>query len=245
MLFGSQRAAAHLGAGFLLILKPKLRRFVYLPVLINIGVFAGLFYWAWQAFSDWSLWMSQQIPDWLAWLEWLLWPVFILGILLGLVFGFTLIVHLISAPFMGLLAEKVEEHLTGVRPMTDEPLWPMIQRTFAREWTKIAYMLPRLLGLVILSFIPVVNLIAPLLWFMFNAWMLAIQYLDYPMDNHRISFDAMRTQLAQKRVQSLSFGACVSVLTPLPLINLVLMPAAVAGATQMWVQEFSSSANPS
>ncbi|MBP2261259.1 uncharacterized protein involved in cysteine biosynthesis [Pseudomonas sp. BP8] len=40
--------------------------------------------------------------------------------------------------------------------------------------------MPRALALLILSFIPVVNVIAAPLWLIFGVWMMAIQYIDYP-----------------------------------------------------------------
>ncbi len=53
---------------------------------------------------------------------------------------------------------------------------------------KLAYILPRMAILFVISWIPVINLIAPLLWGAFTAWTMAITYLDYPMDNNKVSF---------------------------------------------------------
>jgi CysZ protein len=88
-----------------------------------------------------------------------------------------------------------------------------------------------------------VNIIAPVLWFLFGAWMMAIQYCDYPMDNNKVSFRQMKVMLAQRRLTSLSFGAIVQVGMMIPLVNLVMMPAAVIGATLIWCEEYSSSQN--
>lgn len=106
-----------------------------------------------------------------------------------------------------------------------------------RELSKLAYYLPRLLLLLILSFIPVVNILAPFLWFLFGAWMMAIQYCDYPMDNNKVSFRQMKVMLAKRRLTSVSFGAIVQVGMMIPLVNLVVMPAAVIGATLYWCEE--------
>jgi CysZ protein len=84
--------------------------------------------------------------------------------------------------------------------------------------------------------------VAPFLWFIFTAWMLAIQYADYPFDNHKIKFDDMRNNLKQKQGKSYSFGALVSVFTTIPILNLIVMPVAVCGATAMWVAEFKDQA---
>lgn len=56
-----------------------------------------------------------------------------------------------------------------------------------REWQKLAWYLPRAIVLLILYFIPGIGqTVAPVLWFLFSAWMLAIQYCDYPFDNHKV-----------------------------------------------------------
>lgn len=75
--------------------------------------------------------------------------------------------------------------------------------------------------------------VAPVLWFLFSAWMLAIQYCDYPFDNHKVSFADMRRALRQHKTDNLQFGALVSLFTMIPILNLVILPVAVCGATAM------------
>ena len=43
--------------------------------------------------------------------------------------------------------------------------------------------------------------------------------------------------MRQKRWQSLSFGGVVYLVLLVPVVNLLMMPAAVAGATLFWVRE--------
>jgi len=86
----------------------------------------------------------------------------------------------------------------------------------------------------VISWIPVLNLLAPILWGIFSAWMMAITYLDYPMDNNKVSFADMRKRLSGRWWHSLSYGGLVMVLTLIPLANLFLLPGAVAGAVLMW-----------
>lgn len=108
-----------------------------------------------------------------------------------------------------------------------------------REWTKILYSLPRLFLLFLLGFIPLLGqTLIPLFVLIFSAWLLAIQYCDYPFDNHKIGFTQMREVLAQRRLMNGTFGALVSLFTAVPFLNLVVMPVAVCGATAMWVNEY-------
>lgn len=43
--------------------------------------------------------------------------------------------------------------------------------------------------LLLLYFVPGIGqTVVPVVWFLFGAWMLAIQYCDYPFDNHKVGF---------------------------------------------------------
>lgn len=79
---------------------------------------------------------------------------------------------------------------------------------------KFARYLPRAIVLLILYFIPGIGqTLAPVLWFLFSAWMLAIQYCDYPFDNHKVPFKTMREALRTRKVTNMQFGALTSLFT--------------------------------
>ncbi|SDW00898.1 sulfate transporter CysZ [Marinobacter mobilis] len=232
----------YLGEGFRLIRQPGLRLFVIIPLLINILLFAGMAYFLAMMFSSLVDMAMGWLPDW-AWLQsldWLFWLLYGAVILLMLAYGFVIVANLIGAPFYGYLAELTEKHLTGQEPSVDGG-WAQIVRDIPRalwrEVQKILYYLPRALGLFIIGLIPVVNLVAAVLWFIFNSWMMALQYVDYPADNNRVSFPELKRQLAQQRLSALGFGLPVALAAMVPLLNLFVVPAAVCGATAYWVRE--------
>jgi CysZ protein len=49
--------------------------------------------------------------------------------------------------------------------------------------------------------------------------------------------------VSQKRFLNLGFGSAVSVATMTPFLNFLVMPAAVAGATALWVDQLKSLPN--
>jgi CysZ protein len=67
--------------------------------------------------------------------------------------------------------------------------------------------------------------------------MLALQYIDYPMANHGFKFSAIRSRLRGRRLLGLGFGAATAGMTLVPVLNFIVMPSAVAGATALWVRE--------
>ena len=236
----------YLGAGLRLILSPGLRRFVLLPLTVNLLLFIGLTVLAVREFEHWVAALMPSLPHWLGFLEYLLWPLFVALVLLILFFGFSLLANLIAAPFNGFLAEKVETVLRGrevAPPFHWGELLAMIPRTLGRELRKLGYFLPRTLGLLLLSLIPGVNLVAAPLWLLFGMWMMAVQYIDYPADNHQMSWPDMLAWLRAKRWQGLGFGAATYAALLLPGLNILLMPAAVAGATVFWVREDGAGAS--
>ncbi|MFP4138440.1 MAG: sulfate transporter CysZ [Halomonas sp.] len=223
-----------LARGTRLVYGAGLRRYVFIPIAINLLVYAAMLGYVLSHFGGWlAHWMSM-VPGWLAWLEWLIWPLFVLSLVLVVFFTFTLVTHLIAAPFYGFLAEKVEIVATGRAPLDDRGLAKAAVDALGREMVKLAYILPRMALLFVISWIPVVNLIAPLLWALFSAWMMAITYLDYPMDNNKVSFADMRRRLRARWWPTLTYGGGVTLITWIPLANLFLLPGAVAAGVLMW-----------
>jgi CysZ protein len=79
----------------------------------------------------------------------------------------------------------------------------------------------------------------PFLWLLFSAWFLALEYGDYPMANHGLSFAEQRQRLRQTRFTALAFGGGLTLLMMVPILNFVAMPAAVAGATVFWKERLA------
>jgi CysZ protein len=229
--------------GLRLLTAPGIRLFVLIPLLLNITIFALLISLSVAQFNRWMRSLLAWLPDWLDFLSWLLWPLAVLLLLVVVMYTFSVIANLIASPFNGLLAEKVEAQLTGqtaggglLDALKDAP------RAIAKEFRKIGYYLPRAWLVLALSLVPLLNLASPLLWFLLGAWMMALQYCDYPMDNHRYSLQQVRHRLGGERLTSLGFGAAVMLGTMVPGLNLLIMPAAVCGATIYWVERLRGGA---
>ncbi|MDC9720487.1 MAG: sulfate transporter CysZ [Gammaproteobacteria bacterium] len=232
------------GLGYLLqgarlLTQPGLRLFVLLPLLVNMLLFAlglGLLI---SLVGGWMSSFVTWLPEWLGGITWLLWLLFSLLFAMAVFFGFSLLANFIAAPFNGLLAEKVQLHLTGqdLGAASFGSIVASIPRTVGREISKLTYYLPRVFLLVVLTLIPGINVITPWLWLLFGAWMMAIQYVDYPMDNNGVSFRHMKRGLSQQKLLHLGYGGGVSILLMVPILNFFVMPIAVAGATALYVAE--------
>ena len=236
--------AAYLAKGLSLINKPGVRRFVIVPLLINVLIFTGLIWLFADQFGQFVDWLTPSLPDWLMWLTWLLWLVFGILAFALLFFGFTLIANLVGAPFNSYLAAAVEQYLTG-QPIADsgKSMGKEILESIIGELKKLLYYLLWAIPLFVISFIPVVNLLSPVLWGIFGAWMLSLEYTDYPLGNHGLTFPAIRKKIAEQRMLSLGFGGAVMLATLIPLFNFLIMPIAVAGANAMLVEQMPLNGN--
>ncbi|ABL99720.1 sulfate transporter CysZ [Shewanella amazonensis] len=227
--------------GFHLIRRPGLRTFVFIPLMINLLLFAGAFYVAFGQLEQLFAYISGQLPEYLSWLNFLLWPLAVLTMLVVMAFIFSSVMNWLAAPFNGLLAEKVEQLLTGktLYTGTTSDLIKDLPRILGREWLKLKYYLPRAILFLLLFWVPLVGqTAAPVLWFLFSSWMMAIQYCDYPFDNHKVPFNDMRFALRQTKGTSMSFGAAVTLFSMIPVVNFIVMPVAICGATAMWVDRY-------
>lgn len=226
--------------GFNLIRQPGLRLFVLIPLLINIIIFGLLIGLSFHQLNEWINAAMSWVPSWLDFLRWVLWPMAVTLIFTVVMYSFSIIANLIASPFNGLLAEKVEELLTGKEVAGYETISQALisfPKSIARELSKLLYYLPLALLVLIISFIPVINVIAPVLWFLLGSWMMVIQYCDYPMDNHQKSFSSMKKTIKTQRLTSYGFGAGVMIGTMIPIVNFIIMPIAVCGATVYWVEQ--------
>lgn len=214
------------------------RLFVVVPFLINSLLFAFAIAWAGSRIDGLVLRMQDAAPNYLDWVVWLLWPVFVLLALLGLFFGFTVLANLIGSPFNGLLAERVEKM---VDPESRQPDSLSLARELftapLEELRKLMYVFLLAIPLVLLLLVPPAYPFLPFLWAAFGAWVLALEYLDYPLGNWNLTTRQQRLLLRKRRMLALGFGSGVSLLTAIPVLNFVAMPAAVIGGTLLWSEQ--------
>lgn len=254
--------------GARLLTRRELRPFIIVPLLINLVLFVaitammisqlgGLADYLGSLLSHTPVntenmsWWESIMARGAAWaanvFEWLAWIIALAVLLLfffvyGYLFG--IITNIIAAPFNGFLAEKVEEILTG-RPPPPEPLGRMVWRTLGRELRKLRYFIGwGLVILVIALFTSWTVFVPAVLGALWGAWCMAIQYVDYPLDNHQRPFDELKRVLLRRKLTTLGFGGVVMLAKMVPILNIFVMPAAVAGGTALWIERLRREGDP-
>ena len=239
-----------LKSGFALIRVKGIRRFVVIPILVNVIVFIGLGWLLSGLFGELLSGISWLHPDPDSWLGWLadkflvlIWIIFGAAVLIIFTYTFSLVANLIAAPFNSLLAQKVEAHLGGTLEHDSGDSFSHILKSLSHilrsEIGKVLYLLFWIIPVLLLYVIPGINILAPFVSFLFGAWMLSLEYADYPMGNNGYLFGQIKKTMRANRNMALGFGSAVTLLTAIPVINLIAMPVAVAGATSLWVERLS------
>ena len=211
--------------GLTLLTRPELRKYLIIPLCINMVLYSialalGYFY-----ISDL---IAQFIPTWLSWLEWLIWPLFFISFSVVGFFTFTLLANLIASPFYSQLSAKTLEIISGEPSEITEQA---ITQVILAELKRMGYLVSRMLPLLILFVIPGINLIAPFLWALFGAWGMGLEFMAYPLENQGLLFAEQKDQASSRRIGMLSFGGLTVVGLSIPVLNLIIAPAAVIGAT--------------
>lgn len=240
----------YLKKGFDLIRQPGLRRFAILPVIVNVIVFSLVF---WLGYSLFGNLMDRFIGTgdgwWTGALRMVLWLLILMVGGAGVFFGFTALANIVGAPFNGFLAEAVERRLSGKGPPSQNmgdvlKTFPRIMLNEARKVIYFAFvgLIVWIAPMVITGAIPGLNVVVgSVVSVLFLAWMNAVEYIDYPMSARNVAFKQVRKTVRSRRWLCLGFGGAVLLCMAIPVLNLITMPAAVAGATALWHDHFRES----
>jgi CysZ protein len=217
-------AVGFLLKGVKLLTNPTLRGFVIIPILINIVLYSIVLALGYYYVDEL---ITQAIPSWLHWLNWILWPLFFISFFVLSFFSFTVLANLIASPFYGLLAARTQSLISGEAQVVEQP----ISQVLIAESKRVLYIITRMLPLLVLFFIPVINVIASFVLAIFGAWCLAMEYMAYPLENEGLLFAEQKELLKSVRLGALSFGGLTMLGLTLPVLNIIIAPAAVIGAT--------------
>lgn len=210
--------------GLALLPHKSLRKYLLIPVLINLVLYSSVLGLGYYFVAGW---IESLIPTWLSWLEWFLWPVFFLSFFIIGFFSFTMVANIIASPFYSQLANKTIEVLSG-KPsgIEEQPVATVVWS----EVKRLGYIVTRMLPLLLLFIIPGVNLLAPIIWALFGAWSMSMEYMAYPLENKGLLFKEQKEALKAARLASLSYGGITVLGLSIPVVNLLISPAAVIGA---------------
>ncbi len=235
---GPVEVLSYLKDGLELALSKECRVYVLVPILIN---FVFLSFAGYELYTRLSDFLDSYFIHWPSFLTFLAYIIsFVLGaaIIFACCYIFSTVATIIASPFYGLLADRAEMALNGTKSEDTgfAGIIKDIPRIMLRELKKQLFFIPRVIVCLIITVIPVVNAVSPLAWFLLTAWMGCLQYCDYAYDNHKIPFAVMRRDLARGKLPTFTFGAVIALCLTVPVLNLVIPPAAVCAGTRYYLE---------
>jgi len=164
------------------------------------------------------------------------WTAGVLAFLAFLVAGFFtfgMIASLAAAPFNGLLSEAVEKHLTGgTGEVRDRGPAAEVLRSGVSAGKLFALEFGVMIPALVLLLVPIVG---ALVYAAMAGFFLALNYLDSPLDRRKLGLRRKLAFCGEHRAEVMGFGVLVYLAMLVPLVNLLAVPAAAAGATGLFV----------
>jgi len=145
---------------------------------------------------------------------------------------FAALTLLIGQPFYEAISKRVEDGLGGVPGEIDVSFWRTLPRSIVDSLRLAA--VTAFVGIFIFLFglIPVIGQIASfVLTGTLGGWVLALELTSVPFERRGLRLRDRRWWLRQHRSMAIGFGAATVVCFLIPFGAILVMPAAVAGAT--------------
>jgi CysZ protein len=156
------------------------------------------------------------------------------GALLLSFVGYTALTLVIGEPFYEAISKNVEDRLGGLPGEVDIPFWRTLPRSILDSLQLL--LLTALCGipLFLAGFIPIVGeTVVPVIGALVGGWFLTHELIGVPFERRGLRLRDRRRMLKQRRALATGFGAAAFVCFLIPFGAVLIMPAAVAGATML------------
>jgi CysZ protein len=226
-----------LGRGLGLVLRsPKLLLLGLLPALLAGILYVVTLVLLITFIGDISRAVTSFADDWSAGIRdamHLLGALAIIGIavLIGIL-AFTAVTLLIGDPFYEKISILTEDRYGGVPDEVEVSFWRAFRRSLIDSIRLLSLSVVFGIPLFFLGFLPVVGqTVIPVIGGAVGGWLLALELTGVPFQRRGQRLRHRRAALKGNRPMALGFGVAVFVSFLIPLGAILLMPAAVAGAT--------------
>jgi CysZ protein len=154
------------------------------------------------------------------------------GVVLLAVFSFVAVTLTVGDAFYERIWRAVERRRGGEPADLEEPFWRSAIRGIGGGLRLFA--LTAAVGILLFAcgFIPVVGqIVVPVVGAIVGGWLLSVELTGYAFDARGFTLRQRRRALAGDRAAVLGFGVVTYLLFLVPFAAVIIMPAAVAGAT--------------
>lgn len=233
------------GMRFVFLQHPGLARFWLPPIAITLALLVLATY----ASIEWhdelinAVWSEPATEGFWGWALYSLWWVVrvlvVVTMCAGSLLAVVFLTSIIAAPFNDLLSEEVEHLATGKKG-PDFSLKILLRdsvRTIGLEIVKLViYALIMGPLFVLAQFLPLIGqIVYSVVAFLFTALYFSVDYVDWPASRRNKNIGYRFGMLKRHFLPMFGFGTGVWLFLFIPLVNLLFMPAAVAGGTLLFL----------
>jgi CysZ protein len=148
--------------------------------------------------------------------------------------AYTALTLVIGEPFYEAISKNVEDRLGGLPGEVDISFWRSLPRSIADSAQLLLLTFLCGIPLFFAGFIPVVGeTVIPVLGALVGGWFLSHELIGVPFERRGLRMRDRRRMLKQRRSLAVGFGAATFVCFLIPFGAVLIMPAAVAGATML------------
>ncbi|WP_299115446.1 EI24 domain-containing protein [uncultured Winogradskyella sp.] len=218
-----------------LISKLKLWKYFVIPMLISLVVFILIFVTAYglsDNLGEWiaSIWTWEFGKDTFTAISTFIAGIFIFAI--GLIL-YKHIIMALSSPFMSPVSEKIESYFTGqpAENYTNVTFTKQLARSIRIGLRNLTKELIFTLPILLLKFIPVVNIFSTALLFLVQAYYAGVSNMDYTLERH-FTYKESIAFIKKHRGLAIGNGIGFLLLLFIPVIGVILvLPLSVTSAS--------------
>ncbi|MBF4569866.1 EI24 domain-containing protein [Plantibacter sp. VKM Ac-2880] len=149
-----------------------------------------------------------------------------------MLYAYAAVTLLVGDPFYERIWADVERSLGDAPAESGESAWRGLLTGIGRSLGLLLLTIPTAAVLFLLGFIPIIGqTVVPVAGVVVSGWFLTLELTGYAFDARGLSVRERRRLLARRRSRTLGFGTAVAVLFLVPVLSVLVMPAAVSGAT--------------
>ncbi|MDQ6974763.1 MAG: EI24 domain-containing protein [Mariprofundaceae bacterium] len=181
--------------------------------------------------------MQAWLPDGEVWywviLSWVIWGITIIFTIFIGIIGLTALASAAVAPWLDNLAVRTE-HMYGIaRPENSAPWWKQCVTALIHSIRPSYILLIWGIAALIISIIPILGPIAAaIIWTYASIHFLCFELMDTTATRQGWNFTQRKTQLKARPFFWLGFGGLAMLLMLIPLMNILVIPAAVVALSQ-------------
>jgi CysZ protein len=215
---------------------PRLWRYVFVPILVNVVVGATLYVGLLLAGLRAVDGFVAVLPEWAVGLGALLRVLLIVVLLIATGFVLVRFGVVLGSPWYTRLSAELEQ-LHGTQPPADQSAGLTsglrdLGRALAFELRKLLLLLTIGALLLLLNLIPVAGqMLATAGWIALGATITCLDFFDYPLERRMLRFREKLGVIRRSLPASAGFGLVCLGLVSIPFVNLLSIPLCVAAGT--------------